>query len=136
MILSLTFTTKIYASSIDKQVLDLETNDEEITDPNEIIQYVKDNSTQNMIVVNELDYIQQLRSLSKEELYNLGYGEEEVEEIVSYDYNQILLDLGDESQSTLQNKGYSPEQIDSIKVMMVQAMQFRMPLQIHYLMPI
>lgn len=24
------------------------------------------------------------------------------------------LDLGDESQSTLQNKGYSPEQIDSI----------------------
>lgn len=60
-------------------------------DLNTIISMVKSSTEKISVSVNELDYVEKIRSYSEDELLYMGCSKEEVFYIKNYDYNKELL---------------------------------------------
>lgn len=71
--------------------------------------------TSSTIIVNELEFINNLLNSTDEELANKGLSEEEIKEIREYNYNNDLLAFGKRPTIELEKEGYSQEQIYYIK---------------------
>lgn len=115
LVVTIPVSATTYAATIDNSSESIKSIDTEITDPNEIREYVKTNFAENSRAMNELDYIKQIQSYTLEDLIEYGYTVEEAEEILNHDYNQDLIEMSKKSDKSLKEEGYSSSQIDSIK---------------------
>lgn len=66
-------------------------------------------------IVDELSFIEKIKSYTADELYDLGCTKEEVSYIMNYDYNQDLVNLSKKDATELEKIGYSNKQIEKIK---------------------
>jgi hypothetical protein len=70
---------------------------------------------QNVTSMSEIEYIEQLQSMTNEELAKAGISEDEAEEIYSFNYKDALYERAQLSESQLAGLGYSDKQIKILK---------------------
>lgn len=76
---------------------------------------VNSSAEKTSVSVNEIAYVEKIRSYSEDELLKMGCSKEEVNYIKNYDYNKELLRLSNTGEKKLKKMGYSNIQIKGIK---------------------
>lgn len=91
------------------------TNDSTTFSVEETKRIVDASSMKTSVVVDEISHLEKIMSYTEEELYKMGCTEEEVAEIRDYDYNKVLYELSELDAVVLSDRGYSEEQVESLK---------------------